>query len=233
MTGMELAYLIGALGAVGLFLLYVRRASARSQLRGDDAQRLPADTGREDRPSADDSLAAGGVDDAAEVEEEEEEEEDVDEEVDADDDAGDEAQEDDQDEAERLRQGLAKTRSTGFVGRIGKLFSKKRIDASVLDELEEVLFTADIGPKTAQKLFCLDQGRSESLPAGGRRCHLGQAALRVGQDPDPGRAAGGSDGGQAVCPFGSRCQWRRQDHHHRQAGRQIPGPGPQGLVGGR
>lgn len=48
--------------------------------------------------------------------------------------------------------GLAKTRG-GFVARIGKLFGKKKIDAQTLDELEEVLFTADIGPRAAERIF--------------------------------------------------------------------------------
>jgi len=48
--------------------------------------------------------------------------------------------------------GLAKTRG-GFVARLGKLFGKKKIDAHTLDELEEVLFTADIGPRAADRIF--------------------------------------------------------------------------------
>jgi len=52
-----------------------------------------------------------------------------------------------------LKEGLEKTRG-GFISRLGKLFSlKKEIDESILDELEEVLFTADIGPATASRLF--------------------------------------------------------------------------------
>ncbi|MBU1243571.1 signal recognition particle-docking protein FtsY [Myxococcota bacterium] len=52
-----------------------------------------------------------------------------------------------------LREGLEKTRG-GFISRIGKLFSlKKEIDDDLLGELEEALFTADIGPLTANKLF--------------------------------------------------------------------------------
>jgi fused signal recognition particle receptor len=53
---------------------------------------------------------------------------------------------------EAYRAGLAKTRG-GFVARIGKLFGKKKIDARTLDELEEVLFTADIGPRAAERIF--------------------------------------------------------------------------------
>jgi fused signal recognition particle receptor len=55
-------------------------------------------------------------------------------------------------EAHALEAGLARTRG-GFVARLGKLFSRKQIDESVLGELEEVLLTADIGPRTAEKLF--------------------------------------------------------------------------------
>ncbi len=55
-------------------------------------------------------------------------------------------------EAEAYKQGLAKTRS-GFVAKLGKLFGKKQIDAQTLDELEEVLFTADIGPRAAERIF--------------------------------------------------------------------------------
>jgi fused signal recognition particle receptor len=48
--------------------------------------------------------------------------------------------------------GLAKTRG-GFVAKLGKLFGKKQIDATTVDELEEVLFTADIGPRAADRIF--------------------------------------------------------------------------------
>jgi len=48
--------------------------------------------------------------------------------------------------------GLAKTRG-GFVARLGKIFGKKKIEAGLLEELEEVLFTADIGPRAADRIF--------------------------------------------------------------------------------
>jgi fused signal recognition particle receptor len=51
-----------------------------------------------------------------------------------------------------LKDGLAKTRG-GFIARLGSLLAKKQIDAALLEQLEEVLLTADIGQKTAQKLF--------------------------------------------------------------------------------
>jgi fused signal recognition particle receptor len=58
----------------------------------------------------------------------------------------------DADTAAAYKAGLAKTRG-GFVARLGKLFGKKQIDAQTLDQLEEVLFTADIGPRAAERIF--------------------------------------------------------------------------------
>jgi fused signal recognition particle receptor len=56
-------------------------------------------------------------------------------------------------ERAELATGLAKTRG-GFVSRLGKLFAgKAKIDPTLLDQIEEVLFTADIGVKTSQKLI--------------------------------------------------------------------------------
>jgi fused signal recognition particle receptor len=58
----------------------------------------------------------------------------------------------DADARDAYKAGLAKTRG-GFVAKLGKLFGKKKIDAQTLDELEEVLFTADIGPRAADRIF--------------------------------------------------------------------------------
>jgi fused signal recognition particle receptor len=52
-----------------------------------------------------------------------------------------------------LAPGLAKTRS-GWVSKLGGLFAGKReIDPALLDEIEKVLLTADIGVRTANKLL--------------------------------------------------------------------------------
>lgn len=54
---------------------------------------------------------------------------------------------------ERLRQGLSKTRS-GLTGRLDQLvFGKREIDRDLLDELEEILFTSDLGVVTTQELI--------------------------------------------------------------------------------
>ena len=53
-----------------------------------------------------------------------------------------------------LAPGLARTRSSGFIARLGELFSgRKELDPSIVDEIEKVLLTADIGVKTSQKLL--------------------------------------------------------------------------------
>lgn len=52
-----------------------------------------------------------------------------------------------------LAHGLAKTKNQGFVARLNGLFGEKRqVDDSVLGQLEEILFAADIGVRTASSL---------------------------------------------------------------------------------
>jgi fused signal recognition particle receptor len=68
-------------------------------------------------------------------------------------------------ERAELASGLARTRG-GFVSRLGKLFAgKAKIDQSLLDQIEEVLFTADIGVKTSQKLIEALRGELTSKEA--------------------------------------------------------------------
>jgi len=57
----------------------------------------------------------------------------------------------------RLREGLTKTRS-GFTGRLDQLlFGKKEIGEDLLENLEEILFTSDLGVATTQELIRLVQ----------------------------------------------------------------------------
>ncbi len=51
-----------------------------------------------------------------------------------------------------LHDGLQATRSKGFLAQIGKIF-KGELKSSVVDELEEILFTADIGVQTSERLL--------------------------------------------------------------------------------
>lgn len=56
-------------------------------------------------------------------------------------------------DVDALKKGLASTRG-GFIARLAKLFGKKKeIDPALLDEIQEVLLTADIGVKTADKIL--------------------------------------------------------------------------------
>ena len=66
-----------------------------------------------------------------------------------------------------LAAGLSKTKREGFMARLAGLFSgaPKPVDEGVLAELEEVLFTADIGVKTASRLVqhARDQAKAKSI----------------------------------------------------------------------
>ncbi len=54
---------------------------------------------------------------------------------------------------QRLREGLSKTRSS-LAGRLDRLvFGKKDIDEDLLDELEEILFTSDLGVAATQEII--------------------------------------------------------------------------------
>lgn len=54
---------------------------------------------------------------------------------------------------DRLKQGLSKTR-TGLTGKLDKLLSTgKAIDEDLLDELEEILYTSDLGVVAVQELI--------------------------------------------------------------------------------
>jgi len=139
----ELLEVAGAVVAIALVLFVLRRASAASRRNAPTSvqERLGIEAEPGDKPrrrkrsQAGDTGAPQGAEPGppAEVE------------------AGPAAP---VDAAERdaYKAGLAKTRG-GFVARLGKLFGKKKIDAQTLDELEEVLFTADIGPRAADRIF--------------------------------------------------------------------------------
>jgi fused signal recognition particle receptor len=139
----ELIELAIAIVVIGLILLWMRRAANKSRDRAPESvkERLgvaeaPAEgkprrerkrprIGEEAKP-----VAAAPAEKPAEAE----------------------AAPPDRETAAAYKSGLAKTRG-GFVAKLGKLFGKKQIDAATIDELEEVLFTADIGPRAAERIF--------------------------------------------------------------------------------
>jgi fused signal recognition particle receptor len=155
MTGLEIIYLIAALLAVSGFVFVVRRASARSAQLGDAGQAARKRL-REAREEVEEEEEREAEEEERAEEEEEREEEEAAEEEEEEEVAPARAAEEEE-RAAALRDGLARTRG-GFVARLGRLLSKKKIDQDILGELEEVLLTADIGPKTAEKLFGAVQG---------------------------------------------------------------------------
>ncbi|MEZ4462304.1 MAG: signal recognition particle-docking protein FtsY [bacterium] len=59
-----------------------------------------------------------------------------------------------------LSVGLAKTRS-GFVGKLSQLFKGDELDANLVEEVEEILYTADIGPKAAADIIAAIESQLE------------------------------------------------------------------------
>jgi fused signal recognition particle receptor len=58
-----------------------------------------------------------------------------------------------EEDVKALKKGLASTRG-GFIARLAQLFGgKKEIDPELLDQIQEVLITADIGVKTSEKIL--------------------------------------------------------------------------------
>ncbi len=52
-----------------------------------------------------------------------------------------------------IASGLQKTRSEGFVARLSQIFAGQALSPEILDEVEEVLLTSDIGVRTADRLM--------------------------------------------------------------------------------
>ncbi len=134
----ELIKLGIAVVAIVLVLLVLRRASSKSKAKATSArERLGVEEAEDARPRRQRKRPRPGEAELpASKAEEPEEPEPV----------------SDEESREAYKAGLAKTRG-GFVARLGKIFGKKKIDAQTLDELEEVLFTADIGPRAADRIF--------------------------------------------------------------------------------
>ena len=166
MTGTELGTLLGAVAVIGVFLLIVRRASMKNRRPAAEPVQPQASI----RVSAGRTPQRDEQDHSLESEDEEDHEEDADEDSDPNDELGSPTEDvgDDAQETERLRKGLSKTR-LGFVAKLGQLFTRKRIDEDVLLELEETLFSADIGRKATERL-------SEAIRRGLSRAELSDSA---------------------------------------------------------
>ena len=93
-------------------------------------------------------------------------------------------------EKKRLKKGLAKTKG-GFIARLSTLFSSKaHLDEEVIEEVEEILFTADIGVQTSQELVeslrqRLAKGEADDPDAIWRHIKARASEMLGMQDPAP------------------------------------------------
>ena len=149
----EIVTLVAVLAVVGLFIFWLRRAGDRNRAQSAKTlqERVVGPTAEVRPPRERKRKKKGAPPPKKRARSEDERDDD---------------EEDDDDEAKPVtptapaddeataafRAGLAKTRG-GFVAKLGKLFGKKKIDEDVLPALEEVLFTADIGPRAADRIF--------------------------------------------------------------------------------
>jgi len=86
------------------------------------------------------------------------------------------ARADSPDTVQAFKKGLASTRG-GFIARLAQLFGRnKEIDPELLDEVQSVLLSADIGPKTAESM--LETVRTEVARVGGTSEEAVWSALR-------------------------------------------------------
>jgi fused signal recognition particle receptor len=94
-----------------------------------------------------------------------------------------------------LAHGLDRTRSQGFMARLNGLFGTQRqVDEGVLAELEEILFTADIGVRTASKLVDAAREkarRNELTSADGMKGVIREEVARILDLPSPATLEGG------------------------------------------
>jgi hypothetical protein len=127
--------------------------------------------------------------------------------------------------AQRLKQGLARTR-TAFTGQIAGLFGAgAKIDEALFEDLETVLLTADVGVDATQHLIqrLRDRVKRDKLTEAEQLKVRPQRGTRR-----PARAPGKGPGyhhGQAFRHHAGGHQRCRQDHHHRQAGTPLQGRG--------
>ena len=89
---------------------------------------------------------------------------------------------------ERMRSGLSKT-SSSLVGRIDSLLRGRQVDEELLEELEEILITADLGMKTTQELMqALNKRRARGeaqTPEALRTVLMEEILLRLTLDVPP------------------------------------------------
>ena len=122
----------------------------------------------------------------------------------------------------RLSSGLKRT-SSSLGSAIADLVTKRKLDAAAIEELEHELIRADLGPEFAGRITsALSEGRFDKAisPDEVKAVLAGEIEKVLGPVAKPLEVTA-----QAVHRPGRRRQRLRQDHHHRQARRQVPQEG--------
>ncbi len=91
----------------------------------------------------------------------------------------------------RLRDRLART-SEALVGRLEAILGGRKVDADLLDELEELLFTADLGVQTAESLLGAVRTDATGKDASSVRELLREKILEKLRKVEPGRDGTGA-----------------------------------------
>ena len=127
---------------------------------------------------------------------------------------------------ERLERSLDKSRSS-FFGKLNRLVrGRDRVDESVLDELEELLVTSDVGIQTT--LYIVDKvqkrvAKDRYVSTGELQGLIRDEIARLLHESDSQRPAGFRNclARKTVRNHGCRRKWRGEDDDHRQVGQQL------------
>ena len=105
---------------------------------------------------------------------------------------------------ETLDKGLSKTKESFFGKMARALAGKTKVDDEVLDNLEEVLITSDVGVETTLKII----ERIEERVAKDKYMNTKELNGILRDE-------------ETLCNTGSWREWSGEDHHHRQTGLSI------------
>ncbi len=127
----------------------------------------------------------------------------------------------------RLRDRLART-SEALVGRLDAILGGRKVDSDLLDELEALLFTADLGVQTAESLLQTLRTEAAGKEAARVREILREKILEKLRKVEPAREAEGEARGNphvilvlGVNGSGKTTTIGKLAAHHREAGRSV------------
>ena len=134
---------------------------------------------------------------------------------------------------QRLTQGMRRT-SSSLSDSVTGLFTKRRLDAATLEELEDALVQADLGvrpPCASREAIAAGRYDKEIAPEEVKAILAARGREDAGAGGDAARASTGRSKPFVILMVGR--ERRRQDHHDRQARAEIPTAGSDGDARGR